>query len=188
MEDAELITGVRGGNAQMFSQLVERYQRLLYYFVLGKVREPAEAQDIVQKSFVSAYQNLATLTDPEAFFPWVRGIALNHCRNEWRRHHSYASMKDRLLEAKQAELAVLRLEENHGEGTPRTDALRHCLERLKPDEHALIELRFVQELSMDQIGAELNKGGEAVRVWLYRIRSRLAECVKRRLALDGETS
>jgi DNA-directed RNA polymerase specialized sigma24 family protein len=33
---------------------------------------------------------LAFLTDPKAFFPWIKGIALNHCRNEWRRQHRQA--------------------------------------------------------------------------------------------------
>jgi len=182
-QDAQIIAEVRAGNVDAFGRLIARYQRLLYYSVLGKVREHPEAQDIVQKSFVTAYQNLATLTDPEAFFPWIKGIALNHCRNEWRRHHSYATMKERLLEARRAEVSLLRLEEGGADTSPRAEALRQCLERLEPEELSLIELRFVQEFSMEQIGAELSKGAEAVRVWLYRVRMRLAECVKRRLTL-----
>jgi RNA polymerase sigma-70 factor (ECF subfamily) len=189
-QDAQIIAEVRDGNVDAFGRLIARYQRLLYYAVLGKVREHPEAQDIVQKSFVTAYQNLATLTDPEAFFPWIKGIALNHCRNEWRRHHSYATMKERLLEARRAEVNLLWLEQERADTSPRAEALRKCLERLEPEELSLIELRFVQEFSMDQIGAELSKGAEAVRVWLYRVRVRLAECVKRRLTLDpgGETA
>jgi RNA polymerase sigma-70 factor, ECF subfamily len=190
VQDSQIIAEVRGGNVQAFGRLIERYQRLLYYSVLGKVREHPEAQDVVQKSFVTAYQNLASLTDPEAFFPWLKGIALNHCRNEWRRHHSYATMKERLLEARRAEMNLLRLEQGSVDTSPRVEALRRCLERLEPEEQLLIELRFVQELSMDQIGTELRKGAEAVRVWLYRVRTRLAECVRRRLTLEheGETA
>lgn len=184
MEDPEIIAEVRGGNAERFGLLVERYQRLLYYFVIGKMHEHTEAQDIVQKSFVTAYQSLATLEDAELFFPWVKGIALNHCRNAWRRRQSQAVMKDRLLEAKRAELGLLGLERVNEEGDRRIEALRVCMQRLKAEEHVLIDRRFVQELSMEQIGVELNKGAEAVRLWLYRIRMRLAECVKRRMAAD----
>jgi RNA polymerase sigma-70 factor (ECF subfamily) len=188
--DSQIISQIRGGNVPAFGLLIERYQRLLYYSVLGKVREHPEAQDIVQKSFVTAYQSLATLSDPEAFFPWLKGIALNHCRNEWRRHRSYATMKERLLEARRAEVNLVRLEQESTDTSPRVEALRQCLARLGADEQSLIELRFVQELSMEQIGAELSKGAEAVRVWLYRVRTRLAECVRRRLILDhgGETA
>ena len=180
-DDAQIIAQVRDGNVHAFGLLIERYQRLLYYSVIGKVREHPEAQDIVQKSFVTAYQSLSTLADPEAFFPWIKGISLNHCRNAWRSHHSYATMKERLLEARQAEINLAVLDENAGDSSPRVEALRQCLQRLGPEESSLIELRFVQELSMEEIGAELSKGAEAVRVWLYRVRTRLAECVKRRL-------
>jgi RNA polymerase sigma-70 factor (ECF subfamily) len=188
--DAQIIAQVHRGHVAAFGWLIQRYQRLLYHWVLGKVREHAEAQDIVQKSLVTAYRNLATLTDPDAFFPWLKGIALNHCRNEWRRHHSYATMKERLVEARRAEVNLHRLEQEHGDTSPRVEALRQCLQRLGTEEQSLIELRFVQELSMEQIGAKLSRGAEAVRVWLYRVRTRLAECVKRRLALDpeGETA
>ncbi|MES2694244.1 MAG: sigma-70 family RNA polymerase sigma factor [Verrucomicrobiota bacterium] len=188
--EAQIIAKIRNGNVAAFGLLIERHQRLLYYSVLGKVREHAEAQDIVQKSFVTAYQSLATLTDPDAFFPWLKGIALNHCRNEWRRHYSYATMKERLIEARRAEMNLHRFEQESADTSQRVHALRQCLERLGPEEQSLIELRFVQERSMEQIGEELSKGAEAVRVWLYRVRARLAECVKRRLNLEqrGETA
>ena len=184
-DDAQIIAKVRDGDVQTFGLLIERYQRLLYYSVIGKVREHPEAQDIVQKSFVTAYQSLSDLTNPEAFFPWLKGIALNHCRNAWRSHHSYATMKERLLEARQAEINLEVLEQDSADTSPRVEALRQCLQRLGPEESSLIELRFVQELSMEEIGVELSKGAEAVRVWLYRVRTRLAECVKRRLNVEG---
>jgi RNA polymerase sigma-70 factor (ECF subfamily) len=182
MEDREIIAEVFKGNVETFGLLIEQYQRQLYYFVIGKVHEHTEAQDIVQKSFVTAYQNLGTLENADLFFPWLRGIALNHCRNAWRRLHSQAEMKNRLLETKRAELGLLWLEKAPEEGNLRMEALRMCMQRLKEDEQVLIERRFVQELTMEQIGEELNKGAEAVRLWLYRIRLRLAECVKRRLS------
>jgi RNA polymerase sigma-70 factor (ECF subfamily) len=183
MEDNELIAQVLDGKVDIFGKLIERYQRQLYYFVIGKIAEHTEAQDIVQKSFVTAYQNLSQFTTGATFFPWVKGIALNHCRNEWRRYHSQATMKDRLLEAKRAELEMLWLEERHHEGDARISALRECLQRLDPTEQNLVERRFVQEMSMAEIGRDLSKGGEAVRLWLYRVRVRLAECVKRRMSL-----
>ena len=188
MEDSELIAQVRAGQFEAFGRLIERYQRQLYYFVIGKVREHTDAQDLVQKSFVTAYQSLATLTDADAFLPWLRGIALNHCRNEWRRYHRQATMKERLLEVKRAELGMQWLDQPEGRDEARIHALGQCMQKLKPDEQKVIELRFVHELSMNEIGTELKKGAEAVRLLLYRIRGRLAECVKRRLMANLETA
>ena len=106
MDDAEIIVAVRAGDRDAFEALVERYQRTLYYFVVGKVADDTEAKDIVQKSFVTAFENLGDFRTSEGFFAWLRGIALNHCRNEWRRHQSQARLAGRLLEEKRAELEL----------------------------------------------------------------------------------
>ena len=82
MDDPEIIAAVRVGDSDDFAALVERYQRTLYCFVVGKVVDDTEAKDIVQKSFVAAFQNLDDFRLGESFFAWMKGIALNHCRNE----------------------------------------------------------------------------------------------------------
>ena len=93
-------------------------------------------------------------------------------------------MKERLLEARRAELELAWLDERHHEGEPRVAALRECLQKLSEEEQKLVELRFVQELSMQALGEAVGKGGEAVRMWLYRVRQRLAECVRRKLSAE----
>lgn len=184
MDDTEIITAVRAGDRDAFGALVERYQRTLYYFVVGKVADDTEAKDIVQKTFVVAFQNLATFRLRESFFAWLKGIALNHCRNEWRRYQSQARLAGRLLEEKRAELELASFDTRAEESEHPLTALRHCLEQLAPEEKTVIELRFVQELPLAAIGEQLDRGAEAVRLFLYRIRQRLAECVKKRLSLE----
>jgi RNA polymerase sigma-70 factor (ECF subfamily) len=183
MDDDRLIAAVGAGDKDAFSGLVERYQRSLYYFVVGKVAEDTEAKDIVQKTFVVAFQRLTEFRRNESFFAWLKGIALNHCRNEWRRYQNQARLAGRLLEEKRAELELAALETQSDEGENRVAALRQCLEQLDSEEQSAIELRFVQELPLAKIGQQLGRGAEATRLLLYRIRQRLADCVKKRLSL-----
>ena len=182
MNDPEIIAAVRAGDSDAFAVLVERHQRTLYYFVVGKVADDTEAKDIVQKSFVAAFQNLADFRIDESFFAWLKGIALNHCRNEWRRHQSQARLAGRLLEERRAELELASLDIRPDENDRRLAALRECLEQLSP-EQMTVERRFVQELPLAAIGDQLGRGAEAARLFLYRIRQRLADCVKKRLSL-----
>lgn len=184
MDDSEVIAAVCAGNRDAFAALVERYQRTLYYFVVGKVADDTEAKDIVQKSFVVAFQNLADFRMGENFFAWLKGIALNHCRNEWRRYQSQARLAGRLLEEKRAELELASFDAHPDDGERRIAALRHCMEKLAHDEQVVVEMRFVQELSLASIGEEVGRGAEAVRLLLYRIRQRLADCVKKRLSVE----
>src|SRR6266496_3392442 len=184
MDDTEVITAVQAGDKEAFSALVERYQRTLYYFVVGKVADDTEAKDIVQKTFVAAFQNLADFRVGESFFSWLKGIALNHCRNEWRRFQSQARLAGRLLEEKRAQLELATFDARPDDGERRLAALRHCLEQLGPEEQSAVELRFVQELPLAKLGEQLGRGTEAARLFLYRIRQRLADCIKKRLSLE----
>ena len=126
MDDAEIIAAVRAGDKNAFGALVERYQRSLYYFVVGKVADDTEAKDIVQKTLVVGFQNLADFRLGESFFAWLRGIALNHCRNEWRRYQSQARLAGRLLEEKRAELELAAFEAPSDEGERR---LADCVKK-----------------------------------------------------------
>jgi RNA polymerase sigma-70 factor (ECF subfamily) len=184
MDDSEIIAAVRAGDKDAFGALVERYQRKLYYFVVGKVADDTEAKDIVQKTFVAAFQSLADFRLGESFFAWLKGIAINYCRNEWRRCQSQARLAGRLLDEKRAELEIAALDARADDGEPRLAALRHCLQQLSPHDQTVIELRFVEELPLATIGERLGRGAEAARLLLYRIRQRLADCVKKRLALE----
>ncbi len=184
MTETDIIAAVRAGDKEAFGALVERYQRSLYYFVVGKVAEDTEAKDIVQKTFVAAFKNLADFRVGESFFAWLRGIALNHCRNEWRRYQSQARLAGRLLEEKRAELELASLGARPDEEEGRLAALRQCLEQLGSEEQSAVELRFVQELPLAKIGEQLGRQAEATRLFLYRIRQRLADCVKKRLSLE----
>ena len=184
MDDSEIIAAVRAGDNDAFAALVERYQRTLYYFVVGKVADDTEAKDIVQKTFVVAFQSLAAFRQGESFFIWLKGIALNHCRNEWRRYQSQARLAGRLLEEKRAELELASFDTRFHDDEHRLAALRLCLEQLSPHEQAVVELRFVQELPLAAIGEHLGRGAEAARLFLYRVRQRLADCVKKRLTLE----
>jgi RNA polymerase sigma-70 factor (ECF subfamily) len=185
MNDSDIIAAVRAGDNDAFATLVERYQRLLYYFVVGKVPDDTEPKDIVQKSFVTAFQNHEVFLAGESFLAWLRGIALNHCRNEWRRYQSQARLAGRLLEEKRAELELASFDAHTEEDDHRLAALRQCLEQLSPREQAVVEWRFVQELPLAAIGEQLGRGTEAARLFLYRIRQRLADCVKKRLSLES---
>lgn len=184
MDDSEIIAAVRAGDRDVFGALVERYQRRLYYFVVGKVADDTEAKDIVQKSFVAAFQNIDGFRLDESFFAWLKGIAINHCRNEWRRYQSQARLSGRLLEEKRAELELASFEVRPDDNERRLAALRQCLGKLRPHEQTAIEWRFVQERSLTEIGVQLGRGAEGARLFLYRIRQRLADCVREFLSME----
>lgn len=72
------------GNANAFESLVRRYQNAAFAVALGYLRDRADAEDVVQDAFISAFCKLSQLKDPAVFGSWFHRIVVNRCK-EWAR-------------------------------------------------------------------------------------------------------
>jgi len=82
--DIELVSEVRSGNRKSFSELVQRHQRTLLRLSLRFTKEQSLAEDIVQESFIKAYQKIHLFEGRSSFKSWLYQIALNTARNKYR--------------------------------------------------------------------------------------------------------
>ena len=76
-DDNGLITECREGNTAAFGELVLRYQDRLFNTVIRLVDNSEDARDVVQESFLHAYQSLHTFKGDSLFFTWLYRIAVN---------------------------------------------------------------------------------------------------------------
>ncbi len=77
--DGIIIENVLNGCPDDFEKLVKRYDREARRIVGSMVRNRQDAQDVLQDIWISAYQRLSSLRDPERFPQWLRVIARNRC-------------------------------------------------------------------------------------------------------------
>ena len=82
--DIELVAEVRQGHRGAFAELVERHKRPLLRLSLRFTRELALAEDIVQESFIKAFQKIHLFEGRASFKSWLYQIALNTARNSYR--------------------------------------------------------------------------------------------------------
>jgi len=78
--DGRLIARYLDGDHQAFNDLVRKWEKRIYNFVLRYCGNREEAQDLCQDVFTSAFQRLSSLRDTERFSSWLYTIALNACR------------------------------------------------------------------------------------------------------------
>lgn len=78
--DSELIQIALAGDDSAFADLITRYQRKVYAVILSNVRNFADAQDLTQETFLTAYLKLDMLRNSNNFGHWIRKIAINQCR------------------------------------------------------------------------------------------------------------
>jgi RNA polymerase sigma-70 factor (ECF subfamily) len=76
-----LVERVQAGDKQAFDVLVSKYQRRLMRLVSRLVHDPAEAEDVVQETFIKAYRALRHFRGDSAFYTWLYRIGINTAKN-----------------------------------------------------------------------------------------------------------
>jgi RNA polymerase sigma-70 factor (ECF subfamily) len=77
MDDVKVIEEVLSGNSDQFEFLILKYQNQLFTTVVTIVKNSDIAEEILQDSFVTAYEKLETLKNRNYFYPWIKKIAIN---------------------------------------------------------------------------------------------------------------
>src|SRR6267142_6617943 len=84
-DDRALVRAAQRGDERAFRMLVERYQRRVVQHALGMTKDPDEAMDIAQVTFVKVHRYLPTFKGDSSFFTWTYRIAMNLCLDAQRR-------------------------------------------------------------------------------------------------------
>lgn len=128
--DAPLVRAARAGSQAAFGRLVERHQRGLRAFL--RRAAGAEADDVAQEAFVTAWTNLNRLRDDEGFRPWLYGIA-------WRRALTLTRSAAR---SARRDHDWTRERDGEGGGLAAEDrlALEAAMATLAPDQRAAVTL------------------------------------------------
>ena len=118
---------------------------------------------------------------PEA--AWLRGIARNiflqHCR---RMRSSPVQANSDLVERSEATWAGEFL--RGGDGFDYVEALHTCLETLPPEQRRILEQRYAQNKSREEMARQADMTENGIKSLLHRIRATLADCIRRRLKLE----
>ncbi len=83
--DAELIRRTLEGDKGVFANLIAKYQPQILALCKTLVKNPQDAEELAQDTFLCAYQKLERLRDTEKFSLWLKQIARNQCKMYWRR-------------------------------------------------------------------------------------------------------
>lgn len=93
--DLQLVEEVRAGHRASFSELVKRHQRGLLRLSMRFMKDLDSAQDVVQESFIKAYEKLSLFEGRSAFKSWLYQITVNTARNKLREdRHQFSDIED----------------------------------------------------------------------------------------------
>lgn len=159
------IAKAKKGNKESFSLLYEHHLPKIYRYVRFKVNGQSEAEDIAHEVFLSAWQNIRGYKyEGLPFSSWLYQIARNAVIDSYRtakKNLPIEMVKEDLFEIsdQQAEKMDTALEMNK---------VKKMISLLKPDYQDVIIMRFIEELSQEEIAAALNKSEGAIRLIQHR--------------------
>lgn len=170
----------------LFEILTREHIESVRAFLLGSLRDPVAAEDLLQETFLVAWRILDRYDRKLPFGPWVRGIAakliLNHRRKLGRSrvHFCDEQLLGRIDDGFRdlARLPGDTFDE-------KLDALRECLQHLTGPQRDSIHLHYEHGLHCKQIAERLGIGFEAVKKHLQRGRAQLQRCLVGRLPEEG---
>lgn len=139
-----LILRAQSGDDAAFVRLVDRYHPRLLYYVKRLLGGGADAEDVMQGVWLDAYNQLYRLKAPEAFSVWLYRIARNKAVQNIRSERTYAPIEDAN--------EVAAPEEEEPTWSPEDAALvTQALDALSHDHREALTLRFMEEMSYDEI-------------------------------------
>jgi RNA polymerase sigma-70 factor (ECF subfamily) len=180
-DDAPLVAAVQAGDVHAFDPLVERHLDAVHAFVALKLPVPHLVDEITHETFVFAFRDLAKFTAGTSFRAWLRAIAAHKVRAEIERYHR--EERNRLAYAERRELDAA-LETPTTPDSPELDALTDCLGAVPQHLRMLLNLRYHEEHSSEQIASRLGRSLAWVRTTLCRVRQQLRDCIERKLKVQ----
>ena len=85
--EAALIARIRGGERELFYELIRPYERRVFVISFTILRNEAEAQDAAQDAFLKAFRNLGQFRCESRFSTWLIRVAMNEARQRQRKNH-----------------------------------------------------------------------------------------------------
>jgi len=186
--DGELVLNAARGDGAAFSQLVQRHQDKVYGLALRLLRDPGEAEEVVQETFLAALEKLSSFRGDAAFTTWLHRVAANAALMRLRRRRRAPEtvvpepVEDLLprfdasgrIEAQPRHDWSKRADEQLADREIRL-AIEREIQNLPEDYRIVFLLRDVEDLSSEDMAAVLGISVAAVKSRLHRARLVLRE-------------
>jgi len=165
----DVIDRARNGDAAAFGEIYDTHVDSVYRYLLYRVREPSDAEDLTSEVFTRAFANVHRYRwQGKSFLAWLYTIARNAVTDRRRRDRPTVELDNAHGLAEEGptahDRAVLGEE---------VDALRGAVKHLTGEQQEVLVLRFVDDLSSREVADILGKNEGAIRALQFRALGRL---------------
>jgi RNA polymerase sigma factor (sigma-70 family) len=184
-KDLQLVESAIKGDQLAYGELMERYRESIYYMMLKMVKNNDDADDLTIEAFGKAFNRLEQYSPSYAFSTWLFKIASNNCIDFIRKKRIKVTSMDagytnsdgetHYIDAK----SYVKDPEETIMHNQKVKHMRDLVSKLKPRYRVLVEKRYFEELSYEEIAEELDLPLGTVKAQLFRARDFLANMIEK---------
>jgi RNA polymerase sigma-70 factor (ECF subfamily) len=192
IDEAVLVAQAKDGDTRAFGDLVRRYEGKIFRLANHITQNREDAEDVLQETFMKAYEHLEQFKGDSKFYTWIVRIAVNQALMKLRRRKSDKSVSlDEQIDT--GEDTVVREIAAWGEDPEQQfsreelgEILDGAIDSLEPPYRSVFVLRDVEDLSTEETAEALGLSVPAVKSRLLRARLQLREKLTRLFKRKGD--
>jgi RNA polymerase sigma-70 factor (ECF subfamily) len=144
-----LILRCQIGDKDALTELIERYQAPLRYFINRLSANPEMTEDIFQDTWLTVIRRIHSLRKTDAFPIWLYRIARNKVYQQFRRKRKLSELNENIAVPNDTEKDAFSIED--------AVKIHRCLKNLLPEYREVLMLRFLEQMSYEQISQVTNR-------------------------------
>lgn len=178
IEDDKLVSRALSGDESAYKDLVNKYDRPIYFHIRKMIKEQELVEDLVQEVFMKAFNNLSTYSNEYAFSTWLYRIATNHTIDYLRKKKLQTLSINDPYKTKDGEFEIQLPDESFATDKQvmkkqRKQIVHEAIDALPEKYKAVIQMRHMDELSYQEISDELDLPLGTVKAHIFRARELL---------------
>jgi len=183
-EDLDLVAKAKEGDQNAFSKLMARYRDSIFFMVLKMVHNRDDAEDLTIEAFGKAFNSINNYSADYAFSTWLFKIATNNSIDFIRKKRLQTTSLDQTSTTDDGETTPIAVKDHSPDPEEtvikdqRAAKIREAIEQLSPKYRSLIELRYLDELSYEEIAEKLDLPLGTVKAQLFRAKDMLYNMLK----------
>lgn len=182
LEDDKFVKRAIEGDQDAYKQLMDKYQKPLYFHVLKMVRNHEQVEDLVQEAFMKAFNNLNSYNTNYAFSTWLYRITTNHTIDYLRKKKLNTTSINDPVKTRDGEMEIQISDDAETDRNiirkERKQIIHNAINDLPKKYRRVIEMRHLQELSYQEIADQLDLPLGTVKAHIFRAREMLYKELK----------
>ncbi len=177
-EDYDLVAKARSNDQEAYRRLMEKYQRPLYFHIGRIVRDKEVLEDLVQETFLKAFDNLHSFDSTYAFSTWLYRIATNHSIDYLRKKKLQTLSLDEPVSTKDGEMTIEVADQDSDTDeeiihAQRMQIIMDAIDSLPEKYRVIIKMRHMEEKSYQEIAELQDLPLGTVKAHIFRARELL---------------